>query len=325
MWDLTRQLGKARGAFVLLGMLAGTGCVSTRRYQALETALAGTAEAYRRTAVELERRAQDLVRAEAELSALRAGFQRSDQALAQARFETSVVDGKRADADALLAQLREELRRAGSHLEAFSDDRARLSAALAAAEAKASVLAGGARMLSAQALLLRDLALELGPRLRDGTAELTVSALAPVLRAESSRLLSEEEPELTEFGDGLALSIARVMQVHPDCSVCVADPAEQERTADGRSALAELLGVSLVRHGVDIERVRSCETDVASGPVELRFTARPGPDTAPEEERPDRPDPTEPGPDAPTEDVSDETEEEPTPPAKVPPRVAARR
>lgn len=223
--------GRFRIVASLLALTLGSGCVVLRRdYDALaeqhrsEAAARRTAETQLATAklkmADLEQRVAELearlVQSDQVLEKRESELDARMQTLAKAEFDYSVLEREKAEAAALVAQLRSELERLGQHLQAYAADKESLAAErealleqLQRAEARVDTL-GVAGVVAGERLeLVKGLALMLKPQLEseaatmssDGDAIVVELATAGLFRPRSAELQPRAKPLLGSMGE----------------------------------------------------------------------------------------------------------------------------
>jgi hypothetical protein len=225
-----RRRAPARLALLfLLGIVSG--CVPALQLEESQSAAQVEKEGRRRSE-------EQLARAEAENEQLRLqmleekrALDEREQALSQAALDTAAQGKQRQEAEGVVEQLRGELARVGSHLQAFHDDKQKLEQSLSAEAAHGQALAR----------LSRDVALSLSDPLATGEYSLDTEQGSLVLRVPSDELLGEKA-ELKPDAPRLLEVVARVMKLHEQAQLRVEDssaPGDALRVARVLAALGE--------------------------------------------------------------------------------------
>lgn len=189
-----------------------SGCVPVTRFE--ETQSAAQVEMEGRRRVELQ-----LAQLKAENAELRTQMQEQgrtleerEQALLQARLDSSTQGKQREDAEGVVAQLRGELARVGGHLQAFHDDRVKLEASWQAEAERGRALSR----------LARDAVLTLAEPIASGDYSLDAEADRLVLRVPREKLLAEDGSLKPEAKPTLQ-AVARVLSLHEQAKLRVED------------------------------------------------------------------------------------------------------
>lgn len=101
-------------------------CVPQLRYEEARSSAEVEGEARRRAALELKRAKAEVERLQAELGAREEKLRASDGTLHEVKFEQERISKQRDESASLVEQLRGELSRVGSHLQASVEEKSRL-------------------------------------------------------------------------------------------------------------------------------------------------------------------------------------------------------
>lgn len=249
---------RRRALLLLLATLSG--CVPATQFEETQSA----AQVERAGRLRAEQQAQDLNQENGQLRAQMQQEKREldarDQALSQAELDTSAQGKQRQEAEGMVEQLRGELARVGSHLQAFNDDKQKLEQALTTETARARALAR----------LSRDVAVAFGEPLATGQYTLDAEQSSVVLRVPRQEVLNESADVKPEAGR-LLDALAQLLEVHKQAKLRVSDasaPTDPVRVAKVVEKLTE--------RGVPAQRFEALDpsavaTETADGP-ELVFS-----------------------------------------------------
>jgi hypothetical protein len=243
-----------------LGLLGAPACVVPQtRYEEARSALRVEVAAHRQTLGRLDDVERRLAILQAELAERERRLENDQQLFAQSDLDRAIASKERESAVEIVDQLRNELARVGDHLRVFGEEKAHLSEALDAAEARAERLSDAERAAANSALAMRDLALLLRDPVAVGELELGIAAGRPHVRAPRAKLWSEGSDALSPEGQKLVAAVAKVAALHPTSRVLVtmrpAAKEGQERAALELKKLGDALsaeGVAPSRIGVDV-------------------------------------------------------------------------
>jgi hypothetical protein len=257
LW-LRARYARQLALLLALGALAG-GCVPATQFEESQSAAQVEREGRRRAEQQAQELGDENARLRQQMQQEKREIEERDQALSQAALDTSAQGKQRQDAEGMVEQLRGELARAGSHLQAFNDDKQKLEQALTSETARARALAR----------LSRDVALTFGEPIATGQYTLDAEQSLLVLRVPRQEVLGDAldvKPEASR----LLENVARLMQLHKQAKVRVCDasaPTDPLRVAQLVAALGER-GLGPERFdALDPEAVA---TETADGP-ELVF------------------------------------------------------
>lgn len=256
------------------------GCVVPQtRYEEARSAISVEQEAHRRTLEELSTISNKLAAAEQAVAERERRLEERDKNISEARFSASVAEQDKSTATELVEQLRGELARVAQHLKAYSDEKQRLSDALAAAQSRAERLAEAEKTVAARAELVRDLSIllhqpialgsiELGSR--DGRVELLIpkdelgekpgaaanQALAALVRlAQLKKSLRFELADATAFVAPPAASPPDDTQGSAPADASVSGAADAA-PATSEPPLASRVQAQLVSRGIAADRIK---------------------------------------------------------------------
>lgn len=231
---------------LLLGVLSG--CVPVTRFEETQSAAQVEMEGRRRS----EQQRQQL---EAENAQLRAQMQEKDQALddreqqlSQAALDSTTQGKQREDAEGIVQQLRGELQRVGSHLQAFHDEKQKLEAELGSEAARAGELSR----------LTRDLSLLLSDPIASGEYTLDVDKGGLGLRVPRSAVFSTDASVKPE-AEALLKAVSKVMSLHRTARLRLEDSS-----APGDAIAVQRLVTALTERAVGAERFEPLLPDAAA-------------------------------------------------------------
>lgn len=188
-----------------LGIVAPTGCVVWKDdYDVMAAKYRNEAAAHEMAKADLAKRGEEIMRLQSRVASLEASLadsnKRLDQnaeSMAQAEHQYSILEQERADAADLVAQLRSEQERLATHLQAYANDRAELSAErerltqeLQDAELRVNALTFAQKRAQARLALVRDLSLKLQQEIDKKQAEILFDGDVVVLRLEAGKMFS---------------------------------------------------------------------------------------------------------------------------------------
>lgn len=188
-----------------LGIVGPAGCVVWKDdYDVMAAKYRNEAAAHEMAKADLAKRGEEIMRLQSRVASLEASLadsnKRLDQnaeSMAQAEHQYSILEQERADAADLVAQLRSEQERLATHLQAYANDRAELSAErerltqeLQDAELRVNALTFAQKRAQARLALVRDLSLKLQQEIDKKQAEILFDGDVVVLRLEAGKMFS---------------------------------------------------------------------------------------------------------------------------------------
>jgi hypothetical protein len=221
--------GRAPAAVALSLLVGVSGCVPVLQLEESQSAAQVEQEGRRRSEAQLAQTEAENERLRAQMREEQQTLEEREQALSQAELDTAAQGKQRQDAEGMVEQLRGELARAGSHLQAFHDDKQKLEQSLSAEAAHGEALAR----------LSRDVALSFSDALATGEYSLDTEQGALVLRLPSDDLLGDNAELKPDAAPTLEI-LARVMRSHASAMLHVEDsaaPADALRVAPVVAAL----------------------------------------------------------------------------------------
>lgn len=269
------------GALALVGFSV-VGCVvPAARYEEARSAIRVEQEAHRRTQERLTEVSRDMERLHASLSLRERKLEQLETELAEQRLSADVAGTERKFATEMVEQLRGELGRTGEHLREFAGERAKLSLALDAAEARARRLSACEASQADNAAIVRDLAVALHEPIAQGEVEVSVLEGRPVVRINSSELVGETAGEI---GQKVITAIAAITARHAESRVAIRETGN----VPAAEAAKRLRSVSdaLTKSGLGAARLElsPAATPTAATPA-LELSVFAADDVAPEVEK----------------------------------------
>lgn len=223
---------------VLLWLLAAVGCVPVARFEETQSAAQVEQEGRRRSEQQVQALQAENAQLRAEMQQKAAALSDADQQLSQAELDTSLQGKQRQDAEGVVEQLRGELQRVGSHLQAFHDEKQKLTAELGSEGERGRELSR----------LTRDLSLSLAEPIATGEYSLDAVEHAVVLRVPRSDVLATDgavKPECKALLD----AVTKVMALHKTAKVRLEDSS-----APGDAIAVQRLTTSFTERGLGAER-----------------------------------------------------------------------
>jgi hypothetical protein len=207
---LSRSLISSLSGFstLLALVLAQAGCVSAKHYEEARTIVNAEAAAHQRTNARLAAAQARITKLEADLAEKQRSLASGEEALAQGRLNEDTLRKEREEAAALMAQLRSDLARTGSHLKVFSDEKLTLEQKLKATEARLESLSQAEKNLALLIAAARDLTLSLAEPVGSGAVELRARDGEVIVSVPDSELFRGDA--LLPEADSLIAGVARV-------------------------------------------------------------------------------------------------------------------
>lgn len=262
------------------------GCVSRAEYERARTATRAEQAVVRQvsqSAHALSRRVETI---EEKLARARTALEEADLDRAEAKLDRQVAGKRYQESTEMVAQLREELGRAGSHLRAFSKQKDDLAKRLEEAEQRSRLASGTDLAMAFIAGDASEIALAMPELLEAGVVTLSVRAAHLVVSAREAELWLGAQGILSPEGASLVSGLAGLAARDRDLAFEIGPAAAQGRAAPRRVELRD----ALIASGVDGARVSlvarigathegadddpSAESPVADAP-DGRATARP--------------------------------------------------
>lgn len=251
-------LGSVSSVLLALGL---SGCLApAAQVEEAQSALRVEQRAHRATAERLY--AQQKLLAEAERRRDKAAPAATQDPSAQAQFDYDVATKQRDEAEAVVEQLRGELARIGGHLKAYAGDRERLAQELKAKQQQAAALELVERASQAQVLVMRDLAIEFYPEIRQGNVRLSSPRGFAVVELAGAQLY-DADGNLNAAGTTLLRRLAKWVKAAPGGGADASrasfklEVSERSASAETESSLLRLSQVAeaLAEAGVGSEGV----------------------------------------------------------------------
>jgi hypothetical protein len=239
--SLSRSLiGSLSGVSTALTLALGSsGCVAAKHYEEARSIASAEMAAHQRANVRLAAAQGRITALEAELAEKERSLATGEEALAQGQLAANTLKKEREEATELMAQLRSDLSRTGSHLKVFSTEKQTLEQKLRDAEQRFRNVEAAEKNLSALVSLTRDLTLSLAEPVGNGSLELRARDGEVVISASEAELFSgdalraEARPQLG--------GLSRVAALHPKLRVIVRAAPQSPGPQRRLEALAEAL------------------------------------------------------------------------------------
>jgi len=237
IWLRSRRASPRQLALLLLlGVFSG--CVPVTRFEEAQSAAQVEMDGRRRSEYQVAQLKTENAELRAQMQQQSQILDDRDQALSQAKLDSSTQGKQREDAEGMVEQLRGELARVGGHLQSFHDDQQKLQSALTSEAARGRELAR----------LSRDAALALSEPISTGDYTLDPEQGSIMLRVPREKLLTDDGSVKPE-AEPLLKTVAHLMQLHK-----LAKLQLEDSSAAGDPLAVSRLVAALTERAVPAER-----------------------------------------------------------------------
>jgi hypothetical protein len=226
-------------------------CVPAKNYDEARTAAETEFGAHGKTRARLEAAHQRIRTLEQTLTERERALENGESSVAAAKLESIVVGKDKEAALELVEQLRSELARTGNHLVAFSDEKRTLAQALVLAEERVRSIEAAERNLGELIATARDLAVLVGPDMKESGIELGAHGGQIVLGVPRKMLFAEGTDDLVVEAAPVLSAVAKLTSEHSGVRIVLRGP-DKAPLVDARIAR---LGTALRDRGIPENRL----------------------------------------------------------------------
>jgi len=226
-------------------------CVPAKNYEEARSAAETEFGAHGKTRSRLEAAHQRIRALEQTLAERERALETGASSVAAAKLESIVVGKDKEAALELVEQLRSELARTGNHLVAFSDEKRTLAQALVFAEERVRSIEAAEKNLGELIATARDLAIAVGPEMKESGIELGARDGQIVLGLPRKMLFADGTDDLVVDAAPVLSAVGKVTSEHTVVRLVLRGP-EKAPLVEARIAR---LGAALRDRGIPENRL----------------------------------------------------------------------